>query len=307
MLDGWTSQPNCRNTTGNARVEGIGDSGGRILYIDEHTLTRDCISRELERHLPERKVAGYATAREIAADGASAGKFAVAVLYIHANQTDARTGRETGDDGRVAAELSLLEQLAPEAPRVLLSDLEVPEDIVRAFRRRIRGYVPTTLPIKQVAEAIRFVIAGGTFVPPSILALSGREDISIEGCPEANPSSILANFSPRQSEVLRRLWRGSSNKIIAYELRMCESTVKVHIRHIMKKLNVSNRTQVVVRTRPSLLGDAPQTNARDHGKPPRPSALADTFSLVQSCERPHGVALVGSLGNRSRQNGSPRG
>ena len=46
------------------------------------------------------------------------------------------------------------------------------------------------------------------------------------------------------------LWNGSSNKVIAYELHMSESTVKVHIRHIMKKLNVNNRTQVVLRTRP---------------------------------------------------------
>jgi hypothetical protein len=51
------------------------------------------------------------------------------------------------------------------------------------------------------------------------------------------------------------LWKGCSNKLIAYELRMCESTVKVHIRHIMKKLNVSNRTQVVLKTRPQLLED----------------------------------------------------
>jgi hypothetical protein len=50
---------------------------------------------------------------------------------------------------------------------------------------------------------------------------------------------------------------GKSNKLIAYELSMCESTVKVHIRQIMKKLNVSNRTQVVVATRPPYFsGDA---------------------------------------------------
>jgi DNA-binding NarL/FixJ family response regulator len=122
-------------------------------------------------------------------------------------------------------------------------------------------------------------VAGGTFVPPSILALSGREDVSIEERAEANPSTILANFSPRQIEVLRRLWRGSSNKIIAYELRMCESTVKVHIRHIMKKLNVSNRTQIVLRTRPLLLDDTPQTSKRDNLL--RSPAVPDTFPSFQ--------------------------
>jgi DNA-binding NarL/FixJ family response regulator len=49
-------------------------------------------------------------------------------------------------------------------------------------------------------------------------------------------------------EVLQRLWQGKQNKMIAYDLDMCESTVKVHIRHIMKKLNAHNRTQVVLLT-----------------------------------------------------------
>jgi hypothetical protein len=51
------------------------------------------------------------------------------------------------------------------------------------------------------------------------------------------------------------LWNGSANKLIAYELRMSESTVKVHIRNIMKKLNATNRTQVVVQTRQLSLRD----------------------------------------------------
>jgi DNA-binding NarL/FixJ family response regulator len=55
-------------------------------------------------------------------------------------------------------------------------------------------------------------------------------------------------FSPRQLQVLELLQQGKQNKIIAYELGMCESTVKVHIRHIMRKLNARNRTQVVLLT-----------------------------------------------------------
>jgi DNA-binding NarL/FixJ family response regulator len=60
------------------------------------------------------------------------------------------------------------------------------------------------------------------------------------------------SFSPRQRQVLERLNEGKQNKIIAYELGMAESTVKVHIRHIMKKLNARNRTQVVLMSRNAL-------------------------------------------------------
>lgn len=303
MRNGWTSQPNNRETTNEARVEGIGERRGEILYLDEQHLTRDCISRELERHLPELKIVGHATAQDIATDDASSAKFLVVVLYDHAERLDAHAPEKT-DDGRTAAELSLLDQVAPDVPRILLSDVEVPEDIIRAFRRRIRGYIPTTLPIRQVAEAIRFVVAGGTFVPPSILSLSSRPDIPTENRAEPNPSAILANFSPRQNEVLRRLWRGSSNKMIAYELSMCESTVKVHIRHIMKKLNVSNRTQVVLRTRPLLLDDGQQANGRDDTRLLRPPALAEKLSAIQPGNLPHGGVVIDSLDNGTRRNGS---
>jgi DNA-binding NarL/FixJ family response regulator len=59
----------------------------------------------------------------------------------------------------------------------------------------------------------------------------------------------IDRFSPRQSQILDCLRRGMANKLIAYELNMCESTVKVHIRNIMKKLNATNRTQVAYMTR----------------------------------------------------------
>ena len=61
-------------------------------------------------------------------------------------------------------------------------------------------------------------------------------------------SGRLIQFTARQLDVLERLKQGQPNKIIAYELGMCESTVKVHIRNIMKKLKATNRTQVAFLT-----------------------------------------------------------
>ena len=79
------------------------------------------------------------------------------------------------------ASCRILENVAPDVPRILMSEVEVPEEHLEAFRRRVRGYVPTTLPINQVAEAIRFVVAGGTFIPLSILSMHRRpEPISKE-------------------------------------------------------------------------------------------------------------------------------
>jgi DNA-binding NarL/FixJ family response regulator len=61
------------------------------------------------------------------------------------------------------------------------------------------------------------------------------------------------------SRVVRAIQKGKSNKIIAYELNMCESTVKVHVRRIMKKLNAKNRTDVAIKAQ-SVLSTFPRTN-----------------------------------------------
>ena len=224
---------------------------GNILFLDEQHFTRDCIGRELARRLPEFKIIERAMAGDFVAGDPILANLALVILHVHADRMDIHAGRE--DIKSIAAQLSILEHVAPETPRVLMSEVEVPEDILEAFRRHVRGYVPTTLPIEQVVEAIRFVAVGGTFVPPSILSIHGQVTLTHEEPIDVCAPNELTDFSPRQNEVLRMLWNGSSNKVIAYELRMSESTVKVHIRHIMKKLNVSNRTQVVLRTRPQRL------------------------------------------------------
>lgn len=235
---------------GSIGLSAKGERSPEIVYIDEQCLTRDCIGQALAQQLPELSVEARMTAHGLAPGHFGANGFALVVLYAHAARIDpnAQSGRAT--DSKVASELSTLNEIAPETPLVLLSDVETAQNIIEAFRRRIRGYVPTTLPMHQVAEAVRFVWAGGTFIPPSVLSLHGATAL-VESHAPSSPTAMPDNFSPRQKAVLRRLWMGRSNKAIAYELAMCESTVKVHIRHIMKKLNVTNRTQVVVLTRPS--------------------------------------------------------
>jgi DNA-binding NarL/FixJ family response regulator len=90
---------------------------------------------------------------------------------------------------------------------------------------------------------MRLVGAGGTFAPTSILLHASE--------PSATPAAHYnvckkAVFTARQLAVLVALRRGKANKQIAYELNMREGTVKVHVRHIMKKLRAKNRTEVAI-------------------------------------------------------------
>jgi DNA-binding NarL/FixJ family response regulator len=209
-----------------------------LLYIDARRLSRDCVSRQFAEHLPELSIEPAMSAVEFSLGAFTRERFALTILHTHMSSVD---------DAGVSGQLSLLGQIMPGVPVVLLSDNEQVDHIVRAFRLGIRGYIPTSLPMKDAAEAIRFVWLGGSFVPPSALAASIRPP-SAEGDIVDGRNRMPARFTPRQHEVLRRLWQGKPNKIIAYELKMCESTVKVHIRHIMRKLHARNRTQVVLLT-----------------------------------------------------------
>jgi DNA-binding NarL/FixJ family response regulator len=86
-------------------------------------------------------------------------------------------------------------------------------------------------------EAVRFVLAGGTYVPVDCL-----------DCPRvaATPPAAPGAVTNRELAVVRAIQQGKSNKIIAYDLNLCESTVKVHVRNIMKKLKAKNRTDVAM-------------------------------------------------------------
>ena len=116
-----------------------------------------------------------------------------------------------------------------------------------ATRLGSRGYLPATLPLAEVVGAIRLVSDGGAYVPACVLAAA-----SLGQSPPVRPRDGHGNpieFSPRELHVLALLQQGKQNKVIAYELGICESTTKVHIRHIMKKLAARNRTQVVSMTK----------------------------------------------------------
>lgn len=267
-----------------------------ILYFDAQALTRDCITRELARKLPEFNIVGHALVQEMAGSEDLLHDAAVAILFVH------RSGHEDGHPNHngIGDELTALERLAQSLPRVMLAEAEMPEEILKAFQHRVRGYVPTTLPIDQMAEAIRFVAAGGTFVPQSILTLYARPSAAPTASLAApDPNAVVTHFSRRQNQVLQLLWRGSSNKLIAYDLQMCESTVKVHIRHIMKKLKVSNRTQVVLKTRPQLLDEAlagglnfasPEPASADPASPSGGVPTAEDGTLISPLERSRGSA-----------------
>jgi len=141
---------------------------------------------------------------------------------------------------------------APHANLVILSDQKEPRQIVSAFRLGAQGFISTGTEPGVALRALSFILCGGSFFPPHALAdlsqLSASSPALENGTdPRAQYRIALpGGLTLRQKEVLACLRLGKSNKQIARELDMQEATVKVHIRQIMRKLGVANRTQAAL-------------------------------------------------------------
>jgi DNA-binding NarL/FixJ family response regulator len=89
--------------------------------------------------------------------------------------------------------------------------------------------------------AVRFVLAGGTYAPMDCLL---PRDPTEDALSQPPTTDLVTS---RELAVIRAIQKGKSNKVIAYELNMCESTVKVHVRNVMTKLKAKNRTDVAIK------------------------------------------------------------
>lgn len=208
-----------------------------IILIDSRPLTRHSISHLLEQHLSEVKVIAFATADQLLEIDPNE-SCEVRLIILNIGAVDLRKDE-------FLHELHILRVRLPDVPVIVFADHSHLEDVKDALRQGIRGYVPTSLDPSAAISALRFVQAGGTYVPESVLLqMLQHEAVAADVVAPTTPQ--LLDFTPRQSEVLKLLREGKSNKVIARELDMQESTVKVHLRQIMRKLNARNRTQAVI-------------------------------------------------------------
>ena len=106
----------------------------------------------------------------------------------------------------------------------------------------VKGFIPVTMGFEIAIEVMRFILAGGTYVPPDCLLAPDQL-----GLPAPTTLSRLNMLTGRELSVVQAIQQGKSNKIIAHDLNMCLSTVKVHVRNVMRKMNAKNRTDVAMK------------------------------------------------------------
>ncbi len=127
-------------------------------------------------------------------------------------------------------------------PLLVISGSDEVGDIVDSVRMGARGYILKTSSTAVLEHAISLALTGETFLPLPRAVLSGN----VAADAPRPTGQVVDRLTDRQRDVFQRLLAGCSNKEIARELDVLEGTVKVHVRAIMQKLGVRNRTQVAV-------------------------------------------------------------
>jgi DNA-binding NarL/FixJ family response regulator len=145
----------------------------------------------------------------------------------------------------------------PSLPIVVVSATDDPAVIRRCIDFGASGFIPKTLGIEALRQAIARVLQGEVWTPPDV-DLTRQSDGEITAM-----IARLSTLTPQQVRVLIMLSGGLLNKQIAYELGVSEATVKAHVSAILQKLGVESRTQAVIAAGKIEAGQWPQLRARE--------------------------------------------
>ena len=210
----------------------------KLLVVDDHPLFREGISSALKASGQDFDILQASDAREGLEVAQSTGDLDAVLLDVAL----------PGMNGFVAIREFRL--TCPLLPVVIISALDNASNARRAISAGAAAFIPKSAPTSVVVEALREVLAGGVYLPPSLAAgvsstQSERPEFleSSAGEPEAGALTV------RQIEVLTFLCQGKGNKEIASDFGLSEKTVKTHLSAIFKVLRVVNRTQAVLAAR----------------------------------------------------------
>ena len=191
----------------------------RILLVDDHIVMRMGLATAASGE-PDMKVVAEAGDGEEALQAFRTHRPDVVVL-------DLRMPRRNG----IETIHALREEFGP-VHVLVFSNYAGGDEVYQAFKAGASGFVAKEMPLERLLDAIRRVHAGEQYVPPEIsVRMTGR---------------VISQLSSRELEVLALIAKGFSNKEIGAALDVAEGTIKVHIKNILSRLGVSDRTQAIL-------------------------------------------------------------
>lgn len=211
----------------------------RILLADDHPLFREGVKpvlRKLAQDIEILEAKDYPSAFEVARQHADV-DLALLDLYMPGM---------TGVDGVNRFRVSF-----PQIPLVVLSAADEQDQIQNLLANGALGFINKSSPSDVILSALNLVLAGGVYIPPSLLAKANAGECNTVEL-EDGTRETLTN---RQIEVLRELAKGLSNKQIARNLNVTEGTIKIHLASIFRVLKVANRTEALLIAQKMGLGE----------------------------------------------------
>lgn len=198
----------------------------KILIVDDHALFRaglGYVLNELEEDINILEASNYESAFEQVSANPD-----LDLVLLDLNMP--------GKDGFTA--LDTFSKEYPAMTIVILSASIQRSNIQRALDAGAIGYIPKDTSSSVMLNALRLILSGGVYLPPS-MAQQSNDELNLN-------SNSAHNLTQRQLEVLTMVVQGNSNKVIAARLELAETTVKMHVTGILRCLGVSNRTQAAM-------------------------------------------------------------
>ena len=225
-----------------------------VALVDQSRLRRECLKLALAGHESGWRILDLASAEDVLRLAEGGEKFDLLLL------------------GAATAELvdlqqiEMLRQALPETPVVVVAENDNPHRARLILNAGTRGFLPASLSLKVLLGALDLVLAGGVYVPSSLID-AGPPRASATPSPKRQ-NEPWSELTRRQRDVLALIAQGKSNKLIADALTMSESTVKAHVKQIIKRLRVANRTQAALLATGSLAPQSPPARAEAEKQSP---------------------------------------
>ncbi len=203
----------------------------KVMLVDDHTLFRRGLAELLQ---------GRAGIEVIAATGNTE----EAARLLEAQRPDVlMLDLNLPPHGGLAL-LRTLQEAGWNGPTLVLTVSDSEDDLANALRAGVRGYLLKDMEPEDVADAILRAVRGETVVAP-VMTMK-LVDLLQPGKQNRSKENLLKQLTEREREILDLLAQGMSNKAIARKLDISYDTVKLHVRHILSKLNLTSRVEAAV-------------------------------------------------------------
>ncbi len=209
----------------------------KILIADDHPLFREAITNVIQTGFPE--------AETLETEDLDT---ALSLAQTHDDLDlvllDLNMPGMNGLNGLIS-----LRNEAPTIPVVIVSAEDDKQIVLQAITCGAVGFISKSSPRAQMTEALEQILQGNVYLPSDIIRQSDQDSSRRNRRNNEHPQiapELLSSLTRRQLLVLERMAKGESNKQIAYNLHIAETTVKAHVSAILRKLGVHNRVQAIL-------------------------------------------------------------